>query len=63
MTNGKKEGQHSIIKDTIANESLLKITKEVAIKFIEMGRVTPATFDETFKNIHKTVSETVKKIE
>ncbi len=63
MTNGKKEQQQSKIKDTITNESLLKISKEVAIKFIEMGRVTPATFDETFKNIHKTVSETVNKVE
>lgn len=48
-------------KDSIGSETILKVSKEVAIKFIEMGRVTPATFDETFKQIHKTVKETVEK--
>ena len=43
---------------SVSEESLLKISKEIAIKFIEMGRLTPATFDQTFKNIHTTVKET-----
>jgi hypothetical protein len=42
----------------IPEETLLKISKEIAIKFIEMGRLTPATFDQAFKNIHATVKET-----
>ncbi len=45
----------------IAEETVLKISKEVVIKFIEMGRVTPATFDETFKNVHSTVRETLER--
>ncbi len=45
----------------VAEETVLKISKEVAIKFIEMGRVTPATFDETFKSIHATIRETLDK--
>jgi hypothetical protein len=45
----------------IGEESILKISKEVVIKFIEMGRITPATFDESFKNIHATIRSTVKK--
>lgn len=42
----------------VSEETLLKISKEIAIKFIEMGRLTPTTFDQAFKNIHTTVKET-----
>lgn len=48
-------------KDFITEDSILKVTKEVAIKFIEMGRITPSTFDETFRKIHTTIKETVHK--
>ena len=46
--------------DTVSDESILKIAKEIAVKFIEVGRLTPATFDETFKNIHQTIRETTR---
>jgi hypothetical protein len=45
----------------VSEETLMKIAKEIAIKFIEMGRLTPATFDQTFKNIYATVKETANK--
>jgi hypothetical protein len=41
-------------------EQILKATKEIVVKFIEAGRISPSGFHETFKNVHKTVSETVK---
>ncbi len=47
-------------KSSISDENILKISKEITIKFIEMGRVTPSTFAENFKNIHSTIKETVK---
>ena len=40
-------------------DAVLKIAKEISVKFIEVGRVTPATFDETFKSIYRTIEETV----
>lgn len=43
----------------VSNETILKIAKEIAVKFIEVGRLTPATFDVTFKAIHRTIAETV----
>ncbi len=43
----------------VTDDTVLKITKEIAVKFIEVGRLTPATFDETFKAIHRTVAESV----
>ncbi len=42
-------------KTSVGNETLLKITKEIVVKFIEMGKVTPASFDETFKTVYSTI--------
>jgi transposase len=61
MTTDKKHDGASMRKDYINEESILKVSKEVAIKFIEMGRITPSTFDETFRKIHTTIKETVQK--
>ena len=47
------------IEQSISNDTILKITKEIAVKFIEVGRLTPSTFNETFKDIHRTIEETV----
>lgn len=44
---------------SISDDTILKITKEIAVKFIEVGRLTPSTFNETFKEIHRTIEETV----
>lgn len=42
------------------DETILRTTKEITVKFIEMGRISPVTFSENFKNIYQTVNETVK---
>lgn len=44
----------------VSDDSVLKISKEIAVKFIEVGRLTPATFDETFKAIHRTIAQVVR---
>lgn len=41
------------------DEQVLKITKEIVAKFIEVGRVSPTTFDEVFKKVYKSVKEAV----
>jgi hypothetical protein len=46
-------------EQTISDDTILKMTKEIAVKFIEVGRLTPSTFNETFKEIHRTIEETV----
>ncbi|MBT8359930.1 MAG: hypothetical protein HKP41_00680 [Desulfobacterales bacterium] len=48
---------------TVSEDAILKIAKEIAIKFIEVGRLTPSTFDKTFKDIHRTIEETVEEHE
>ena len=42
------------------DEQILKATKEIVVKFIESGRLSPTGFNETFKSIYRTVEETVK---
>ena len=45
------------------DEQILRTAKEIMVKFIEVGRVYPASFNDTFKNVYQTVERTVKGIE
>ena len=42
------------------DEQILRATKEIVVKFIEGGRISPAGFPETFKSIYRVVEHTVK---
>ncbi len=42
------------------NEQILRASKEIAVKFIEAGRISPSGFPELFKTIYFAVEETVK---
>ncbi len=42
------------------DEQILRVTKEIIVKFIEMGRLSPTNVHESFRDIHATVNETVK---
>jgi len=41
-------------------EQILRVAKEVTVKFIEMGRMSPQGFNESFPEIYKTVKDTVQ---
>jgi hypothetical protein len=41
------------------DEQILRTAKEVIVKFIEMGRLSPSNFHESFKDIYNTINETV----
>ena len=43
------------------DEQILRAAKEVVVKFIEAGRVSPAGFPETFQTIYRTIDQTVRK--
>ena len=43
------------------DEQILRATKEIVVKFIESGRISPAGFPENFKNIYRSVNDTVKR--
>jgi hypothetical protein len=44
------------------DEQILKATKEIVVKFIETGRISPTGFHETFTSIYKTIEQTAKGI-
>jgi hypothetical protein len=41
-------------------EQILRTAKEIVVKFIEAGRISPTGFTETFRNIYQTVDDTVR---
>ena len=41
-------------------ELAAKVAKEVVVKFIEMGLLSVNAFDDVFKRVHKTVSESLR---
>jgi hypothetical protein len=41
------------------DEQILRTAKEIVVKFIETGRVSPVGFPEAFKSIYMAVKETV----
>jgi hypothetical protein len=45
------------------DELIFRATKEIMVKFIEIGRVSPTGFHETFKAVYNTIQETVKQPE
>ncbi len=44
----------------ITDDAILKVSKEVVIKFIEVGRLSPANFAETFDEIFNAVRKTAR---
>lgn len=58
---GKKraeaEGQQNRM---VSDEAIFKVSKEIIVKFIEVGRLTPANFDDTFKRVYESIRETVR---
>ncbi len=42
------------------DEQILKAAKEIVVKFIETGRLSPSAFPEAFQSIYQTVADTVK---
>lgn len=48
------------MKKTSIDEQILRASKEIAVKFIEVGRISPTSFGESFRDIYKAIDETVK---
>jgi hypothetical protein len=42
------------------DEQILRATKEIVVKFIEAGRISPEGFHEKFRSIYTTVENAVK---
>lgn len=42
------------------DEQILRAAKEIVVKFIEIGRVSPTAFPELFRTVYGTINETVR---
>ncbi|MGA6925158.1 MAG: hypothetical protein WBY88_05710 [Desulfosarcina sp.] len=51
------------MKKTDQDEQILRAAKEIVVKFIETGRVSPTGFPEAFESIYRAVDETVRRSE
>lgn len=45
---------------TAIDEQILRASKEIVVKFIEVGRVSPSSFGESFRDIYRAIDATVK---
>jgi len=45
---------------TSDEEKILKVAKEVVIKFIETGRISPSGFSKYFEEIYRSIKDTIK---
>ncbi|MDF1614013.1 hypothetical protein [Desulfurivibrio dismutans] len=60
MGTGSGENTGQAVGRPVSDEAVLKVAKEIVVKFIEVGRLSPTNFSETFREIHGTVRDTVR---
>ena len=41
------------------DEHILKVSKEIVVKFIEVGRISPSNFNDIFKSVYKSIRQAV----
>jgi len=47
----------------VSDEAVFKVVKEIVVKFIEVGRLTPTNFEETYDKVYEVVKRSVKESE
>lgn len=45
---------------TSVDEQILRAAKEITVKFIEVGRISPNSFPDSFREIYETIHGAVK---
>ena len=48
------------VQQPVTDEAIFKVAKEIVVKFIEVGRLTPSSFDETFERVYRAIERTVR---
>ncbi len=62
MTASKKhkESGQEVGEKPVSDEAILKVAKEIVVKFIEIGRLSPSNFSETFESVYTSIRDTVR---
>jgi len=56
----RRRGERMKKVSTSIDEQILRASKEIIVKFIEVGRVSPTSFGESFKDVYTAIDDTVK---
>ena len=57
---GFEEKNRQPVRQEVTDEAIFKVAKEIVVKFIEVGRLTPSSFEENFDRIYKAIERTVR---
>jgi len=57
---GGEEKNRQPVRQEVTDEAIFKVAKEIVVKFIEVGRLTPSSFEETFDRVYKAIERTVR---
>lgn len=57
---GTEDKKQPPVRHEISDEAIFKVAKEIVVKFIEVGRLTPASFEDTFDRVYKAIERTVR---
>jgi hypothetical protein len=57
---GVEEKNRQPIRQEVTDEAIFKVAKEIVVKFIEVGRLTPSSFEDTFDRVYKGIERTVR---
>ena len=57
---GAEDKNRQPVQQEISDEAIFKVAKEIVVKFIEVGRLTPATFEDSFDRVYKAIERTVR---
>jgi hypothetical protein len=60
VTVGNDDKNRQQSRGEISDEAIFKVAKEIVVKFIEVGRLTPSSFDDTFERIYRAIERTVR---
>ena len=56
----QKESGQEVMEKPVSDEAILKVAKEIVVKFIEIGRLSPQNFSETFESVYTSIRDTVR---
>lgn len=57
---GVEEKNRQPERQEVTDEAIFKVAKEIVVKFIEVGRLTPSSFEDTFDLVYKAIRRTVR---
>ena len=46
--------------ERVSEEAVFKAAKEIVVKFIEVGKVSPGGFDDVFPQVYRSIRNTVR---